>query len=1106
MSFRQYGGINYAARNNIVRNNYSNANILSVMTKVGQPASYINFESDISGNTRFYGNLDISGNLFVSGNIFLKENLFVDGNIILNENLNVNGDTALYGTLDVSGNTNAYQIHLTGDINTYQDATSVVPKSYVDGISAGIHPTVACQLATAETSLPISLSGNQLIDGILTVTGYRVLVNNQGYSAGTNNPAVANGIYIASSSAWTRATDCSGNNVQGQSTFIQLGTTNSKKTFIQTASGINPAFAGTNPLLYVVYNQLNLQLGQGLEFVVNSSTLQMKSNLSSPSFITSLTVSGPLTITGSDALINGLTIGKGNGSISTNTAIGFEALKINTSGYDNTAIGYSSSTSNLVGKFNTAVGAQTLLNNVYDANTAVGALALKSNTSGGGNVSIGYEALYLNNTGRYNVSSGYQSLSSNTSGERNVAVGTSSLGNNVSGNYNTGLGDTSGANSGGNTSNNTFLGHYSGVEFSTIAYTNSTALGAYSTITASNQVVLGGTGTTEVKIPFGGLTVSTGLTTLNSGLTVSGTTTLNSSLNINGAINLTAGLTVSGATNLNSTLGVTGATTLSSTLGVTGDTTLSGTLSSKKPIYMTGTLNTDRIINNIFYQLQDTNNLSTTVGQIYAGSGIFNYDNDIVGGRHTFATNNSSGVQTTPLTFTSADLTINTTNCPTMTGFTLPPSNENSSKIATTAWVQTAVGSSSYWIASGSNIYYNSGNVGIGTNAPSKNLDVVGTLGVSGTTNLNNQLTVSSSSVSTYQGGFIYNNQTAEGTLLSSKGTVTEIKMNNGATYHFTISNNGSSFNINDTSVNEAPYTLGDSLMCIKPYSTGGNVGIGTTNPIKKLDVVGTLGVSGLTTLSGGLTVTGSVTASSFLGNATTATSIAGGGAGQVPYNTGSGATLFVAAGTAGQVLQSNGTGAPTWSTNALSSYALLASPTFTGTPSAPTALAGTNSTQIATTAFVQRVGTMVGEIKMWGGLTLPSGYLWCDGAFVSQTTYASLFAVIGTVYGSSGSNFQLPNLLQKFPIGSKDSANMKVDYTNPSGVVQQLNTGGNQTMNANQLAQHTHNFTNPTVSTSTISNHPNFVSSVSANNSNNTGNGSSARTVTVDVTNTAFS
>lgn len=48
---------------------------------------------------------------------------------------------------------------------------------------------------------------------------------------------------------------------------------------------------------------------------------------------------------------------------------------------------------------------------------------------------------------------------------------------------------------------------------------------------------------------------------------------------------------------------------------------------------------------------------------------------------------------------------------------------------------------------------------------------------------------------------------------------------------------------------------------------------------------------------------------------ATTATNLAGGGAGYVPYQSGSGATSFLAAGTIGQVLTSNGVSAPTWST-----------------------------------------------------------------------------------------------------------------------------------------------------------------------------------------------
>lgn len=57
--------------------------------------------------------------------------------------------------------------------------------------------------------------------------------------------------------------------------------------------------------------------------------------------------------------------------------------------------------------------------------------------------------------------------------------------------------------------------------------------------------------------------------------------------------------------------------------------------------------------------------------------------------------------------------------------------------------------------------------------------------------------------------------------------------------------------------------------------------------------------------------------------------------------------------GNSGKFLTTNGSAAA-WATVDLSAYATLNSPTFTGTPLAPTANAGTNTTQIATTAFVK--------------------------------------------------------------------------------------------------------------------------------------------------------
>jgi hypothetical protein len=68
-------------------------------------------------------------------------------------------------------------------------------------------------------------------------------------------------------------------------------------------------------------------------------------------------------ITTADALINGVTVGRGGGNIATNTANGYQALYANTTGYQNTANGLAALTSNTTGYFNTANGVNALQNN-----------------------------------------------------------------------------------------------------------------------------------------------------------------------------------------------------------------------------------------------------------------------------------------------------------------------------------------------------------------------------------------------------------------------------------------------------------------------------------------------------------------------------------------------------------------------------------------------------------------------------------------------------------------------------------------------------------------------------------------------------------------------
>ena len=53
------------------------------------------------------------------------------------------------------------------------------------------------------------------------------------------------------------------------------------------------------------------------------------------------------------------------------------------------------------------------------------------------------------------------------------------------------------------------------------------------------------------------------------------------------------------------------------------------------------------------------------------------------------------------------------------------------------------------------------------------------------------------------------------------------------------------------------------------------------------------------------------------------------------------------------------------------------------------------------------------GAIIPFAGNNIPSGYLPCNGGAISRETYADLFAVIGTIYGSGdgSTTFNLPNL-----------------------------------------------------------------------------------------------
>ena len=203
--------------------------------------------------------------------------------------------------------------------------------------------------------------------------------------------------------------------------------------------------------------------------------------------------SGKKLITTDGATIQGLTVGRGAGAVATNTAVGvtalagsnsgtgenvalgYEALKVNTTGSRNTSVGLYSAGANTTGSNNIAIGNGTFQTNTTGGNNvAVGNSALEKNTTASGNTALGYQAAYTNSTGNELVAVGFEALKANTTGYSNTAVGHQASALNTTGNSNIAVGraalyaNTTGA-------SNVALGYYALVSNTTAS--GNTALG-----------------------------------------------------------------------------------------------------------------------------------------------------------------------------------------------------------------------------------------------------------------------------------------------------------------------------------------------------------------------------------------------------------------------------------------------------------------------------------------------------------------------------------------------------------------------------------------------------------------------------------------------------
>jgi hypothetical protein len=289
----------------------------------------------------------------------------------------------------------------------------------------------------------------------------------------------------------------------------------------------------------------------GTDFNISSSGTTHTFNIPSASADNrGLITTGSQTIAGAktfsvDAVINGVNVGRGAGSISSNTRVGVSALQANTTGNQNTAvgtqvlnantsaafntgIGYNALLKTTTGSANTAVGAQALVENTTGPqNTAVGVFALQLNTTAAANTAIGWSSLYTNTTGLYNTGLGSETLYLNSTGSNNTAAGRVALRDNTTGSQNAAFGNlalyfnTTGSQNtgigysalGGNTTgiNNVAVGHVAGNLINSgtanITSSNSVYLGHDTRASASgntNEIVIGhegrGNGSNTVTI------------------------------------------------------------------------------------------------------------------------------------------------------------------------------------------------------------------------------------------------------------------------------------------------------------------------------------------------------------------------------------------------------------------------------------------------------------------------------------------------------------------------------------------------------------------------------------------------------------------------------
>jgi hypothetical protein len=335
----------------------------------------------------------------------------------------------------------------------------------------------------------------------------------------------------------------------------------------------------------------------------------------------------------SDVIIKGITTGRGNGDIETNTAFGMQSLSFNTgientatgyralwrntSGSKNTASGNNSLRQNTTGSENTATGHQSLQSNTTgQGNTATGSFALSSNREGSNSTAVGNSALYYNMSSD-NTAIGYLAIGNNSDGEGNTAIGNLALGSLDHGSYNTAIGN--------------------GADLAFDGLTNATAIGYGATVGASNTIQLGNGTVTNVKTS-GSLTAGA-VTYPNVDGTVAGQVLTTDAAGVASWATPSASIVAGSIVNVD--ISATAAIDQSKINGLTADLAAKAPLASPTftgtPTLPTGTIGVTQTAGNNSTALATTEYVDTAIGSVPAGGLVSVTENSQTGYRRADA-------------------------------------------------------------------------------------------------------------------------------------------------------------------------------------------------------------------------------------------------------------------------------------------------------------------------------------------------------------------------------------------------------------------------------------------------------------------------------------